>query len=45
MDIKEFIDTFYEEGADFDINSPDPEELVKRFEYEGYVESLKSIWL
>lgn len=45
IDIKEFLDTFYEEGADTDIASPDFEEILKRFEYEGYVESLKSTWL
>ena len=52
MDIKTFLEVFYEEGATFEFASPtgyagsDNEAYsLKQFEYEGYVESLKSTWL
>lgn len=45
MDIKDFMDTFYEEGATFEFASPDGNDDFKRYEYEGYVEAIKSTWL
>ena len=45
MDIKDFMDIFYEEGATFEFASPNGNSDLKRYEYEGYVESLKSTWL
>jgi hypothetical protein len=45
MDIKDFMDIFYEEGATFEFASPDGNSDFKRYEYEGYVEALKSTWL
>ena len=45
MDIKEFMETFYEEGGTFEGASPNGKSDLKRYEYEGYVEYLKSAWL
>lgn len=45
MDIKSFLEIFYEEGATFEFASPDGTSDLKRYEYDGYVESLKSTWL
>lgn len=45
MDIKDFMERFYEEGGTFEGSSPDGFDDLKRYEYEGYVEYLKSAWL
>ena len=45
MDIREFLRVFYEEGATFEFASPDGMSDAKRFEYEGYLDGLKSGWL
>lgn len=45
MNIKDFTDIFYEEGATFEFASPNGNDDFKRYEYEGYVEAIKSTWL
>ena len=45
MDIKDFLERFFQEGGSFEFASPNGYEELKMYEYEGYVEGLKSTWL
>lgn len=44
MDIEDFLEKFYQEGATFEFASPDGLNEMKFEEYESYVEALKSTW-
>lgn len=45
MDIKEFLQTFEEEGGTFEIASPDGKLDLKQAEYSSYETALRSTWL
>lgn len=45
MSIEDFIEKFYEEGATMEYASPGKLTDLKLFEYQGYLEGLKSAWI
>ena len=45
MDIKEFLNTFEEEGGTFEFASPNGALDLKHAEYEGYESALRATWL
>ena len=45
MDIKDFLNTFEQEGGTFEFASPNGALDIKQAEYEGYESALRSTWL